>query len=276
METYQSIASAVQQLQTANKPLQILCNDPDLRLWIVKSSRSEIPAYRLIKELIAYRFAELWGIKQPLAALIEVNPEHLKSLNIDPTPYAIPCFGSQWRPHRKDWDRFIGLSDKTFLRNFDGFKDLLKIALFDLWTGNEDRFAANHNLLLESSNRRTTVLAIDHEAILNSSDSNHNVIYTDSEMMLPDTYYNLLSSNSIEHVLIQFKEKRQYCELLIQEFPNYLEKCSTNLKSIFEEIPDAWGINSDEIYEYVQRELFKESWIETVSEQFTNLASRLK
>ncbi|NEN25373.1 hypothetical protein G3O08_17900 [Cryomorpha ignava] len=256
--------------------MQILCNDPSMKLWIVKSSRNEMPAYRLIKELIAYRFAELWAIKQPIAALIEVNPEHLKALDIDPTPYSIPCFGSQWRPHRLDWDKFMAFSDKPFIKNFDGFEDLLKIALFDLWTGNEDRFAENHNLLIESSNRRTAILAIDHEAILNSSNSNHNVIYTDSKMMLPETYFNLLSSNSIEHVLSQFKEKRQYCKFLVQEFPNLIEKCSANLKSIFEEIPTEWGINSDEIFEYVQRELFKDSWIETVSEQFTTLASRLK
>lgn len=276
METYQSIASAIQQLQTANRPLQILCNDPEMRLWIVKSSRNEMPAYRLVKELIAYRFAELWAIKQPLAALIEVNPEHLKLLSVDPGPYFIPCFGSQWRPHRMDWDKFMGISDKPFLKNFDGFTDLMKIALFDLWTGNEDRFAGNHNLLIESSKRQTSVLAIDHEAILNSSDSNHNVIYTDSEMMLPETYYNLLSSNSIEHVLVQFKGKREYCKLLIQEFPFLVEKCNANLKSIFEEIPTEWGINTDEIFEYVQRELFKDSWIEIVSEQFNTLASRLK
>lgn len=276
METYYSIAPAVRQLHTANKPLQILCNDPDLRLWIVKAAQNKFPAYKLAKELIGYRFAEIWKIKQPMAALIEVNPEHLRDLEIDVSPYSIPCFGSRFRPHRIDWDKFMGRSDRHFIRNFTGFEDLLRIALFDLWTGNEDRFSGNHNLLLESNEQYTCILAIDHEAILNATDSNHNVIFTDSEMMLPDEDYNLLSSPSVRHVLQGFTGKRQYCTQLLQEFPGWIEQCELDLSNIFAEIPSNWKIPKAEILEYLQRELFKPSWIEMVSEQFTILATRLK
>lgn len=276
METYHSIAPAVQQLQTANRPLQMLCDDPDLRLWVVKAAHNRFPAYKLAKELIGYRFAEIWSIKQPMAALIKVDPAHIKHLEIDPSPYSIPCFGSRFRPNRLDWDKFIRFSDRWFIRDFTGFEDLLRIALFDLWIGNEDRFHQNHNLLLESDEKKTNVLAIDHEAILNATDSNHNVIFTDSEMMLPDEYYNLLSSPSVQHVLQGFAEKQEYCSQLTREFPRWIELCKSRMSNIFAEMPLEWEMPKVEIIEYLQRELFKPSWIEMVSEQFTILARRLK
>ncbi len=276
MEIYHTIAPAVRQIPTANKPLQILCDHPSLTLWIVKASQGQTPSYRLAKELMSYRFGQIWGLNQPLAILVSVNLEHIAHLEVDPLIYSIPCFGSQFRPHRIDWDKFMELATPAFIKKFSGFRDILKIALFDLWLGNEDRFAGNHNMLIESRSDEFHVMPIDHEAVLNATDSNHNVIYPDSEMMLPHEDYSLLTSSSIEHVLKSFKEKEAYCNLLIDEFPALVEACKTTLKLVFDEIPEEWGIDKKEIYEYLFRELFNKVWIERVSEQFTILASRLK
>jgi hypothetical protein len=89
LKTYETIASAKRVFPTANHPILVSCNDDELRLWVVKSCRGKLPAYGLAKELIAYRFAEIWELHQPKAALIRVNPGHLEKLGVDKALYEL-------------------------------------------------------------------------------------------------------------------------------------------------------------------------------------------
>mgnify|MGYP006282728339 CR=1 FL=1 len=274
METYQTIASAVRVFPTANRPILISCNDQDLNLWVVKAWRGSLPAFGLAKELLAYRLAEIWGFTQPKAALISVNPKHLEKLKIPAAHYHELCFGSQYAVNRRDWDKFMELAPKSFHQKFHNHLNLLKAALFDIWLGNEDRFARNHNLLIELRENDHDILPIDHESILNATDSNNNQIYYDSEMMLTDPGQNLLESLSVIHVLKKCKNLDQIEKELMHDFFNFVNASQDQLTTIIEEIPEGWKIDRDGLYNFLSRELFKEGWLETVSEHFSYLLAQ--
>lgn len=276
MQTYKSIASAVKIFPTANKPILISVNDRELRLWVVKSCRGKLPAYGLAKELLAYRFAEIWNINQPKAALISVNSKHLEKLNISNDEYSHICFGSQYLVNRQDWDKFMERASKGFYQKFKDEKDLLKISLFDLWLGNEDRFAQNHNLLLELTDTKYQVLPIDHETILNATDSNNNKVFYDSEMMLPDDGHNLLESLSVMLVLRKCKSINELKAEVVGEFSNFVEDCKVQLTEIINEIPDEWELEKKLLTNYLMNELFKNSWTEVVKERFIYLLAKAK
>ena len=276
MKTYKTIASAVKVFPTANRPILISCNDEELRLWVVKSCRGKLPAYGLAKELIAYRFAELWNIPQPKAALISVSPKHLEKLGVNKEHYGLLCFGSQYLVNRQDWDKFMEMASPAFNRKFNAQRELLTISLFDIWLGNEDRFAQNHNLLLELNAEEYKLLPIDHETVLNATDSNNNRIFFDSEMMISDQGHNLLESASVINVLKKCKTIQEMKSEVVKDFSKFVEACKVRLPEVIHEIPDEWSIDKDALNTYLSEQLFKESWLELVLEQFNKLLAQAK
>lgn len=274
MVILKTIASAKTVFQTANRPILVSCSDEELRLWVVKSSRGKTPAYSLAKELIAYRFAELWKLPQPKAALISVNPNHLEKVEVNKEHYKQLCFGSQYLPNRQDWDKFMVRASKAFHRKFFAHKMLLTISIFDIWLGNEDRFAQNHNLLLELNEDQYRVLPIDHETILNATDSNNNRIFYDSEMMIPDPGYNLLESLSVIAVLRRCRNIDEMKREVLSEFPNFVKACKVRVPEILSELPEGWEIEKESLNVYLNEQLFRKGWLELVKEHFSKLLAQ--
>ena len=242
----------------------------------MKSCRGRLPAYGLAKELIAYRFAELWNLPQPKAAIVLVSSNHLEKVSVNKEHYDLPCFGSQYLVNRQDWDKFMEMASAAFYRKFNAHKELLTISLFDIWLGNEDRFAQNHNLLLELNTAEYSLLPIDHETILNAIDSNNNRIFFDSEMMIPDQGHNLLESLSVINALKKCKGIEEMKSDVTANFPNFVQACKFRLPEVISELPDEWNIEKDELKAYLNEQLFKDSWLELVLEQFKKLLAQAK
>jgi hypothetical protein len=168
------------------------------------------------------------------------------------------------------------MASQDFYSKFNAHKALLAISLFDIWLGNEDRFAQNHNLLLELNTTEYRVLPIDHETVLNATDSNNNRIFFDSEMMISDTGYNLLESKSVINVLKKCRAIREMKIEVLGDFPKFVKACNIRLPEIIKELPDEWEVNKEALNTFLNEQLFRESWLELVSEQFTTLLARAR
>ena|SRR5690606_28752652 len=103
MKILQTIEEAHKLFRTSgSSPLLVTCND--FRDWVCKYDRS---SKNLFNELIAAKFAEIWGIRTPEIALIQVRKEHVPAYrfpNIQFNLFEKECFGSLYLESSKEID----------------------------------------------------------------------------------------------------------------------------------------------------------------------------
>ena len=255
MKILQTIEEAHKLFRTSgSSPLLVTCND--LRDWVCKYDRS---SKNLFNELIAAKFAEIWGIRTPEIALIQVRKEHVPAYrfpNIQFNLFEKECFGSLYLESSKEIDlSLIPLfKEPGFRKKLGDKKDFLKIALYDVWLANEDRNHNNFNLLLYTSSAKLNFLyAIDHVNIFNSSYLNYGVTdITEDDSIL-----------KTELAKILFKDKRKLTQIvdnLVHNFYLCTEECCNRLDEILGLVPDSWRINKDEMKEKIVGNLFTEKW----------------
>ncbi len=131
-----------------SRPLRIYCSD--FKHYIGKFG----PSHDLLNEVIAARFAALWGIQVPASVYIRLLPEHLP-VGLNKRHYERLGFGSEYLEHAQELSKFL-LTWKTNtyeIGKITNREDLLRIGLFDLWIANEDRNHNNANLLIQPTEK---------------------------------------------------------------------------------------------------------------------------
>jgi len=263
MQTLYTIEEAHKMFPTrGSSPLLVTCND--LQDWVCKYDRAPL---RLLNELLAAKFAELWEIKTPKTALIRVKKKHVpinKFPSIQPYLLEKECFGSLYLPNTIDVNNSLvpSFRDPIFRKKLNNKQDFLKIALFDIWLANEDRNHNNFNLLLYASPEQLNFLyAIDHVDIFNSSYLNYGITDITEEDSIIKT----------EIAKILFGNERKLTEIvddLIKKFYLCTAECYNNLDEILDLIPESWGINKRELRRKIVRNLFVPDWTSKCIENF--------
>jgi len=188
-----------------SSPMLVTCDD--FRDWVCKYDK---PSKNLFNELIAAKFAEIWGIMTPEISLIRVKKKHIphsKYPRIQSSLFDKECFGSLYLESSKEIDlSLISLFKEPGFRSRIGNKeDFLKIALFDIWLANEDRNYNNFNLLLYvAPNKMNYFYAIDHVNIFNSSFLNYGIAdLTENDSIIKTELAKILFKNSkkLRHTL---------------------------------------------------------------------------
>lgn len=261
--THQSLYRSELVYPTGDNPLLITCSD--LNDWVCKHGRL-YPSI-LFNEVIGSSFAGLWDLKTPYISFIEVSDEHLPSeyLNIiQPAFFNKPCFGSLYIQDSQVVDRTLLPSFRTssFRSKIANKKDLLKIALFDIWLGNEDRNHGNSNLLLDQTLPNEYFFNVfDHGAIFNSNALNYGIqLISDNESIICSDLASILFKNG--------KVLTGIVDNIVKDFYLCTLKCEQNLSMICADIPVQWGLNVQNLEMLIRSELFTNTWKHDCEQHF--------
>lgn len=245
-----------------SSPALVLCED--FNLWVCKYDRTSI---NLFNEMIASSFAKIWGIKVPDSCFILVDESHVpveKFPVLEHRFFNKECFGSFYLTEGKEIDR-TSLSlfeERTFRNKINNKEDFLKIALFDIWLGNEDRNHNNFNLLLNIEENQTTFFyAIDHVCIFNSSFLDYGINeLSEDESIIKTELAKILFSN--------FRNLPSVVNDLVEKFYLCVDECENQLEAIVNLTPDSWALDRAEILEKLRNNLFTDAWKERCENVF--------
>jgi len=249
-------------LTSGSSPILVTCDD--FRDWVCKYDKSPM---NLFNELLATKFAEIWGIKTPEIAFIKVKKEHVPQDKFPKVPTHLfdkDCFGSLYLESSKEIDYSIIplFKEQGFRDKLKDKEDFLKIALFDIWMANEDRNHNNFNLLLYASpDKMNFFYAIDHVNIFNSSFLNYGITdITEEESIIKTDLAKILFGKD--------KQLTQIVNNLIESFYLCTVECYNQLDEILDLIPDSWGIDRGTTKNKIVQHLFSEEWNQICETKF--------
>lgn len=225
---------------------------------------------KLVNEYLGNRFAQIWEISVPEMAFVQIKrqhiPEQMLGNNLNYFNLEKPLVGFKLIPDVTEvMDRLsegISSSDLSKYRK----KDLLRIALFDVWLSNDDRNTNNTNILIKRESNKIIPVAIDHEKIFNTSTLDRKIHI--------QTYEDSIFYSSLYHRL--FKKSESTVNLIHEVCATLHERargCNTQLDGILDDIPDEWNIDIEELKEKLGKNIFQESWLNKVEATFRNFAS---
>ena len=249
--------------------MKVLCDD--VNEYVCKYSRNN-PASSLFNEYLAAEFLKIWELKVPDFRLVNINqqhiPEQIISTTVQPRFFQMPVFGSKYIDYAKEIDSSIIAieNDKQIIRKIANKQDLLSIALFDLWMGNEDRSHNNYNLLL-STNPEFLFMPIDHERCFNG-----NSVTLERGMVLLTEDETLLNTELCSLILKDYKGLSALVEEIATKYYLWVSDCEKSLENIINSMPDQWGIAKDDKIALLKFALFQQDWINECSITFKNYA----
>lgn len=263
VKTLESIQSIEKQYNTGERPVLVMCSD--FKSYVCKYMRSSLPAQKLVCEYVGQFLANIWNIPTPSMGLINIKPSHWNNTNISHVQN-VPSLGSRYMEGVID----ISLSTYSQLRsNLSILQQILRIALFDFWTANEDRNFNNANLMY--SIKTNQIIAIDYGCIFNTGTFDYPLtqLTTTDTILYSDLFKHIASAFSSEEVIKEGIKLKNYYE-------KNLIKSSKEFSNIIINVPTIWGVSPEEL-EIKLKELFEDNWIKDSYENFLyNLNSNLK
>lgn len=250
---------------TGDNPLLVTCDD--LTDWVCKHGR--MTTTTLFNEVLGSRLAELCNLRTPPISLVQISNDHLPSDNnlIQPAFFNKPCFGSFFIKDSQVVDNTLLPSFRTasFRRKIANKQDFLKIALFDIWIGNEDRHRGNSNLLLDQSNAKEYYFNVfDHGAIFNTSTLNYGLqLITDDESLICTEFAKILFG--------KINNLSQIVDNIVEDFYLCVEICENNLNNILADIPKEWQLNIVNLEALLRDQLFNNEWYNNCENHFRAL-----
>lgn len=255
MKILQTIEEAHRRFETTGSgPLLVTCND--FQDWVCKYHPFSA---NLFKEYIGSEFAKIWKIKTPDTCFIQVKEEHIsldKFSGLQLAWFRKECFGSNYLKGAEMINNSMNtmFQDKYFRTKIKDKTDFLKIALFDIWIGNEDRNHNNYNLLLDTSEKYYHFFyVIDHETIFNTSLLERGIVeLTEDETILNTDIAKLLFSKQ--------KKISQIVDDIVINFYLCTQECECRLKDILDQTPISWNIDKEEFKSKIGQHIFSAEW----------------
>ncbi|MDX2247434.1 MAG: HipA family kinase [Bacteroidia bacterium] len=262
MEYRKSIKKIHKEYSTnGSRPVEVLCDD--FENYICKYGSP--PAEALGREYLASQFLKLWGIKTPQAAFVRIDPEHVPNTLSDraqPRHFRVPTFGVRKHNYAKEVDASFEGFTEHIIRQIDR-RDLLKIALFDLWVGNEDRHQGNFNLMVDSGTdgENPYFMPIDHSLIFNSGN-------TEFEITLLTFDETLINTNLFKHFCRMSGKVQKEVDEIAESLESWKNVCRDHLDDILNTMPQSWGIDTFALNTYLQNNIFNPIWLKQVQQHF--------
>lgn len=266
MKLLYSIKSIEKTYNTGEEPVLVSCNDHNS--YICKYTRYSGSANKLVCELMGAVFAKIWMLDTPEIAIVKVQQEHVP-YNMSGSYFSKPILGSLQQQNVID----ITPATIPLMNSSDKIcRQLMHIALFDMWLSNEDRNANNANLMYDMVN--DNIIAIDYGCCFNTATFDYPLsLLTESESILCSDLFMYVSKDVSRERIIQMAEM-----LLKVDFPSYLHDCQTgtiiaqwddkaNEELGCDFIPDAWHIDRNRLVGKIE-ELLSNEWITRVRQGF--------
>lgn len=268
----QSISPITKVFPTSgSNPVQVLCSD--VNEYVCKYSRTH-PASGLFNEYLAASFLKIWELRVPDFDLITIQqdhiPEGIRSSTIQPRFFLSPTFGSRYVDHAKEIDSSIVAieDDVKIIKKIGNKPDLLSIALFDLWIGNEDRNHNNYNLLLSTA-PDFAFMPIDHERCFNGNSANAERGMT---MLTEDD--SLINTELCILIFKNFKGFPALVDEITAKYYLWVAECEKRLETVINAMPDQWGIAKSDKIALLKSMLFPKTWIDDCRNTFVEYSTR--
>jgi len=166
----------------------------------------------------------------------------------------------------------VTLLESGFKDNYSEHKrilnpdELVQIALFDLWLGNDDRNWNNYNLLIESKSDGYHFIPIDHETIFNgnSLDYGQSIQTEQDSLIYTPLFESVITKKLIKSILQESKTVRK-------DFYLCIANCKNELDRILEEIPHDWNISIDIKRKLILKNIFSSEWQDEGISHFSHL-----
>lgn len=270
LNRYSTIEEPSKLYETNTRPILIRASDT-LSSYVVKHNNGLTPCNKLANELVAHYFLQIWKIKTPKAAIIDVNPIHIQNIisqSHQPRYFQVPCWGTHFFPESTEFLLFFEQLPYYEREKFHEPIDLLRIIIFDLWLGNDDRTANNPNLLLASTVNGFEFWAIDHEAIFNGNNLGRGIYAL-------NYYDTLLYHPAIKKLLGNTLKENKILERLMEDAYVCIAQCQQNLSKILSFLPKKWLINGNEMERLLLQQIFEPNWIASLRKTFLSLVQEL-
>lgn len=252
-----SIQHITKVYDTGDNPVLVECND--LKDYVCKHNAGQSVAKKLFAELLCHGLLDGLGVKVAPKALVAVKEEHITPSSIcQPSYFKIPSFATEYLPQSVEWTQFEMINARQLLN----LEDLLTIAFFDIWLGNDDRNWNNFNLLSNPVKGGWEITPIDHGACLNS------LMFSETTPLALQTEYDSLIFTDHFRNLVKTKVKNRKDA---SAFANSLYLRIPALEKRYDEevltIPVTWNMPSTFI-NALKRQLFDENWLNETKTQF--------
>jgi hypothetical protein len=258
---------------TGQYPLVVLGSD--LTDYLCKYS-SHVPAERLLREFICLKMLSAFGLSPLEPALVQLTGEHWQELmnrgGCGHFEEGFPLFAVNFLANAKDVDRSVEvlINDPIQKQKLASRQNILLLALFDIWIGNDDRHETNYNTLLVVSESEYHLVPIDHGETFNSGAAIENgmALISYEESLLHSPLYRCI-----------FKKPRNFAEQL-NDCNEYLEQWRTivnsELTEWLDEVPVEWNIDKAKWEALIRKNLLSDEWTKKVKRTFLEYAQILK
>ena len=247
---YINAISFIEEINTdGHRPLLIIADD--FKAYYIKNTRGQEPSISIINEFFCHYLLKIWNIKTPDIAAVKLDtnilPDTLSSFHKSYF-YENICFGSKKMNNVTEMSRLLKFDSKINFNKFQKLKDFIKLALFDIWTENDDRKPSNPNLLFELNKNGINIVAIDNAFTF--ATMNYNNLFKKG---VSQSYTDNLLYSDLGKEILHFVRKQNY---LIDEIKNYfylcIKKSKQHFDKIVENIPNTLGFSKE-----LQKSLFE-------------------
>lgn len=226
---------------------------------------------KLINEYLAHQFLQIWGIPVFEAAFVQIRQEHILDKFIEGRlqkwMFNKPTFGLLYNENAPDVTMVLPelRGDYNEINKFVNRKDLLKIALFDLWVAHNDRNINHYNMLIRPTDNGFEFVPIDHSEIFDGSNLGGKI----SQLTEEDS---ILSSELLKTFVFRKRNAQEISLEIVNNFSNFVNNCNDKLPEIVAGIPDEWCKDKTSILNSV-RDLIVEnqSWLDETIKNFKEL-----
>lgn len=269
IDTIQSVQILRQIPGTFNRPVEAICRAGNgLDVYYLKYPRTSNETDGLVAEVVCHFLARKLNLPTPDIAYVRVGshpvPEGIK--HREKLVEGKIVFGS-----RKVQDLEDELTKLDFILSKHDFNrleypaHLLRIGLFDLWVGNNDRKEENYNLFLTRGKKQKLVV-FDHFEAFNKI-SEHALTKIHAEI---DVYEKAFLSSSYPYGMLSWVPKTQMKHEL-ESFMENIQKINVEeqIEDIAKTFPDNWNVKEKTI-QYILRFLRSEDRLVRIEEEVIN------
>lgn len=264
----------VTQKETYNRPVETICKtDKGLDVYFIKYSRSGFEYHGLIAEIVCHFLAKRLKLETPEIAYVTLGdhpvPEHFQYGNH--LKEGKIAFGSkQVRNAEDELTKLEFIFSKHEFNRLEFPEHLLRIGLFDLWIGNNDRSVDNYNLFITRGKTQKLVVFDHFEAFNKIAEHTFEKINTKI-----DIYSNGFLGTNYAYEMLGWISKKA----LKDELDNFfltIENLDLEalLQSISETYPPGWDDNLS-TKDYIKRFLSSESRLDEIRTQATDYINYL-
>lgn len=236
--SYKNVITIKEKYKTAGHgPLKVLSDD--YVAYVLKFRNNFYDSSSIIKEFLCHYLLKCWEIPTPNISALSVSDEVLKDTNLitlreNKLISQSICFGSELIANSIDINELFEFKRISSQNKVHNLNDIFKIALFDIWIENDDRQPANTNLILDISNDKYTITAIDHASTFSTLE------FKELKKNYLNFSYNvsILNSAFAKSIINKSKIDKYFIENYRELFYLCIDNVQKHFNSMCDNIPD--------------------------------------